>query len=82
MGLRDKLLGAILVLVAAAVLTYYTTWVFVVDSIQSDSEYAFIKAFFLPKHPWSILVPAAILVAALSGLAMLLLGSGTKKKTS
>ncbi|KAI5962769.1 dpm2 [Candida theae] len=56
----DKLLGFAMLLVAASVFTYYTTWVFVIPFVDEDS---FITSFFLPRD-YAIKLPLLLLLVA------------------
>ncbi|KAF7338263.1 Dolichol phosphate-mannose biosynthesis regulatory protein [Mycena venus] len=61
MGASDKLLGGAMLLTAAVVFTYYTTWAMLLPFFDSSSE---IHNFFPPRE-WAVRLPAMILLVGL-----------------
>ncbi|KAF7323013.1 Dolichol phosphate-mannose biosynthesis regulatory protein [Mycena chlorophos] len=66
MGTSDKLLGGSMLLAAAVVFTYYTTWAMLLPFFDPSSE---IHAFF-PSREWAVRIPAFLLVVGLSAIGM------------
>ncbi|KAJ7063345.1 dolichol phosphate-mannose biosynthesis regulatory [Mycena amicta] len=64
MGISDKLLGGSMLLAAAVVFTYYTTWAMLLPFFDSSSE---IHAYF-PSREWAVRLPAFILVLGISAI--------------
>ncbi|KAJ7449838.1 dolichol phosphate-mannose biosynthesis regulatory [Mycena latifolia] len=57
MGASDKLIGGTMLLAAAVVFTYYTTWAMLLPFFDASSE---IHGFF-PAREWAVRLPAYIL---------------------
>ncbi|KAF7304919.1 Dolichol phosphate-mannose biosynthesis regulatory protein [Mycena kentingensis (nom. inval.)] len=64
MGATDKLLGGSMLLAAAVVFTYYTTWAMLLPFFDSSSE---IHAYF-PSREWAVRLPAFLLVVGMSAI--------------
>ncbi|KAJ7774578.1 dolichol phosphate-mannose biosynthesis regulatory, partial [Mycena maculata] len=60
----DKLLGGSMLLAAAVVFTYYTTWAMLLPFFDASSE---IHHFF-PAREWAVRLPAFILVVGVSAI--------------
>ncbi|KAF8212194.1 dolichol phosphate-mannose biosynthesis regulatory [Mycena galopus ATCC 62051] len=65
MGASDKLLGGTMLLTAAVVFTYYTTWAMLLPFFDSSSE---IHNFFPPRE-WALRLPAGILFVGVVAIA-------------
>ncbi|KAJ6547607.1 dolichol phosphate-mannose biosynthesis regulatory [Mycena capillaripes] len=79
MGASDKLLGGTMLLTAAVVFTYYTTWAMLLPFFDSSSE---IHNFF-PAREWAVRLPATILfvgVTAIGGFVALTVIKENRKK--
>ncbi|KAJ8700119.1 Dolichol phosphate-mannose biosynthesis regulatory protein [Pleurotus ostreatus] len=68
MGTSDKALGGLMLLAAAFVFTYYTTWAILLPFLDSDSP---VHNFF-PAREWAVRIPAFLLVVGLSGIGFFL----------
>ncbi|KAJ6496719.1 dolichol phosphate-mannose biosynthesis regulatory [Mycena vitilis] len=64
MGASDKLLGGAMLLTAAVVFTYYTTWAMLLPFFDPSSD---IHNFF-PAREWAVRLPAFILVVGVSAI--------------
>ncbi|KAJ7172447.1 dolichol phosphate-mannose biosynthesis regulatory [Mycena filopes] len=64
MGVSDKLLGGAMLLGAAVVFTYYTTWAILLPFFDASSE---IHNFFPPRE-WAVRLPAFVLVVGVSAI--------------
>ncbi|KAJ7097902.1 dolichol phosphate-mannose biosynthesis regulatory protein-domain-containing protein [Mycena belliarum] len=63
-GASDKLLGGTMLLTAAVVFTYYTTWAMLLPFFEPSSE---IHNFF-PAREWAVRLPAITLVAGVAAI--------------
>ncbi|KAJ7109403.1 dolichol phosphate-mannose biosynthesis regulatory, partial [Mycena epipterygia] len=63
-GASDKLLGGTMLLAAAVVFTYYTTWAMLLPFFDSSSD---IHSFF-PAREWAVRLPAFILTAGVAAI--------------
>ncbi|KAL0946867.1 hypothetical protein HGRIS_013033 [Hohenbuehelia grisea] len=68
MTTTDKALGSALLLAAALVFTYYTTWAILLPFFDPSSP---IHDYF-PAREWAIRIPAFLLVVGLSGIGLFL----------
>lgn len=75
MGASDKSLGAVMLLVAGFVFTYYTTWAILLPFFDASSP---IHNYF-PAREWAIRLPAFVLVVGLSGIGFFV-GSTIRKE--
>ncbi|KAJ7940593.1 dolichol phosphate-mannose biosynthesis regulatory [Mycena leptocephala] len=66
MGASDKLLGGTMLLTAAVVFTYYTTWAMLLPFFDSSSE---IHNFF-PAREWAVRLPAFILAVGVFAIGL------------
>ncbi|KAJ7709878.1 dolichol phosphate-mannose biosynthesis regulatory [Mycena rosella] len=64
MGASDKLLGGTMLLAAAVIFTYYTTWAMLLPFFDSSSE---IHNFF-PAREWAVRLPAGILLVGVTAI--------------
>ncbi|KAJ7343442.1 dolichol phosphate-mannose biosynthesis regulatory [Mycena albidolilacea] len=64
MGASDKILGGAMLLTAAVVFTYYTTWAMLLPFFDSSSE---IHNFFPPRE-WAVRLPAFILLVGVTAI--------------
>lgn len=64
MGVSDKSLGGVMLLVAGLVFAYYTTWAILLPFFDASSP---IHNYF-PAREWAIRLPAFVLVLGLSGI--------------
>ncbi|KXS10872.1 hypothetical protein M427DRAFT_47658 [Gonapodya prolifera JEL478] len=62
--LEDKVVGAAIMALSAAVFVYYTLWVFVLPFVPADH---FLGSFFLDRI-WAIRIPVALLIVGLTGV--------------
>ncbi|KAI3407100.2 dpm2 [Candida oxycetoniae] len=62
----DKLIGIQMILVAALVFIYYTTWVFVLPFVDENS---FLNKYFLPRD-YAIKLPLLLLLIGGLGVSM------------
>ncbi|GLD95485.1 hypothetical protein PINS_up004162 [Pythium insidiosum] len=80
MGLSDKLVGSVLLLISVVVYVYYTAWVIVTPFV--DQHHPF-QRFFLP-YQYAIAIPAILLVLLFTGAAsfigMVMIRSKNAKK--
>ncbi|KAG5727982.1 hypothetical protein E4T56_gene19395 [Termitomyces sp. T112] len=66
MGASDKAVGVAMLLAAAVVFTYYTTWALLLPFFDSSSE---IHVFFPPRE-WAVRIPAFILIVGISAIGL------------
>ncbi|KAJ4469393.1 dolichol phosphate-mannose biosynthesis regulatory [Lentinula edodes] len=64
MGASDKMLGGIMLLTAALVFTYYTTWAILLPFFDSSSA---LHDYF-PAREWAIQLPLFVLIVGLSAI--------------
>ncbi|CAD6959046.1 unnamed protein product [Tilletia caries] len=64
MALSDRLVGGVMLLIAAFVFTYYSIWALITPFFPTDSP---IQAYF-PDRVWAVRGPALLLVAGLGGV--------------
>ncbi|KAL0581717.1 Dolichol phosphate-mannose biosynthesis regulatory protein [Marasmius crinis-equi] len=64
MGTSDKALGGAMLLAAAVVFVYYTTWAILLPFFDPSSE---IHGLFPPRE-WAIKLPAFLLVVGITGI--------------
>ncbi|KAG9049678.1 hypothetical protein FS837_009442 [Tulasnella sp. UAMH 9824] len=64
MGAADKVVGGGMLLIAATVFIYYTTWALITPFFPNDSP---IQDFF-PAREWAVRIPAFILVVGMSAV--------------
>ncbi|GMK56018.1 hypothetical protein CspeluHIS016_0210740 [Cutaneotrichosporon spelunceum] len=64
MATSDKALGAGMLLVAAAVFLYYTTWALLLPFVAADSV---LHTLFLPRE-WAVRGPALLLLLGVAGI--------------
>ncbi|KAF5377025.1 hypothetical protein D9757_007753 [Collybiopsis confluens] len=76
MGLSDKGLGGTMLLTAAVVFTYYTTWAILLPFFDTSSA---IHTYF-PAREWAIRLPLFILVVGLSGIGLFVGSTIMKEK--
>ncbi|ODN82264.1 hypothetical protein L202_02547 [Cryptococcus amylolentus CBS 6039] len=80
MAQSDKLLGGAMLLVAAFVFVYYTTWALFTPFLPSDSP---LQSLF-PARDWAIRLPLFVLLTGISVIGLffgkVLLGEARKKK--
>ncbi|TYJ53587.1 hypothetical protein B9479_005792 [Cryptococcus floricola] len=80
MAQSDKLLGGAMLLVAAFVFVYYTTWALFTPFLPSDSP---LQSLF-PAREWAIRLPLFVLLTGISVIGLffgkVLLGEARKKK--
>ncbi|KNE58384.1 hypothetical protein AMAG_03963 [Allomyces macrogynus ATCC 38327] len=62
---QDQAVGGLFLFIATAVWLYYTAWVFLLPFADADH---FLHALFLPRE-YAILIPTALLVVGVSGIA-------------
>ncbi|KAJ6596920.1 dolichol phosphate-mannose biosynthesis regulatory, partial [Mycena vulgaris] len=63
-GASDKFLGGTMLLAAAVVFTYYTTWAMLLPFFDASSE---IHNFF-PAREWAVRLPAGILLVGVTAI--------------
>ncbi|TFK42559.1 dolichol phosphate-mannose biosynthesis regulatory [Crucibulum laeve] len=66
MGVSDKALGGSMLLAAAVVFSYYTTWAIFLPFIDPSSQ---IYNYFPPRE-WAVRLPAVVLVVGLSAIGV------------
>ncbi|KAI8881026.1 hypothetical protein K501DRAFT_253885 [Backusella circina FSU 941] len=72
----DKIVGAGACAAALVIFIYYSTWSLVLPFLDDSNT---LKDFFLPWE-YSIYLPAAVLVAGVSGITAFFLNATSKKK--
>ncbi|PBK78203.1 hypothetical protein ARMSODRAFT_873888, partial [Armillaria solidipes] len=75
-GTSDKALGGAMLLAAAVVFTYYTTWAILLPFFDPASQ---IHDFF-PAREWAVRLPAFILVVGLSVIGFFIGSTVIKEK--
>ncbi|KAK7020580.1 dolichol phosphate-mannose biosynthesis regulatory protein [Favolaschia claudopus] len=75
-GAGDKLLGGTMLVTAAVVFTYYTTWAMLLPFFDSSSE---IHNFFPPRE-WAVRLPAIILLVGVSAIGAFVFNTIIKEK--
>ncbi|KAJ7235475.1 dolichol phosphate-mannose biosynthesis regulatory [Mycena haematopus] len=75
MGASDKLLGGTMLLTAAVVFTYYTTWAMLLPFFDLSSE---IHNFFPPRE-WAVRLPAAILLVGVGAIGAFVINTILKE---
>ncbi|KAJ8521620.1 hypothetical protein ONZ45_g1691 [Pleurotus djamor] len=68
MGASDKALGGLMLIAAAFVFVYYTTWAILLPFFPSDNP---IHSVF-PSREWAVRIPAFLLVVGLSAIGLFL----------
>ncbi|KAK0483677.1 dolichol phosphate-mannose biosynthesis regulatory [Armillaria novae-zelandiae] len=76
MGTSDKALGGAMLLAAAVVFTYYTTWAILLPFFDPSSQ---IHDYF-PAREWAVRLPAFILVVGLSVIGLFIGSTVIKEK--
>lgn len=80
MGAPDKALGAIMLLVAAFVFVYYTTWAIILPFFPADHP---LQSLF-PAREWAVRLPAFLLCAGLAAIGsfvgMVMVKEGRKQR--
>jgi len=80
MGALDRALGAVMLLVAAFVFMYYTTWAIILPFFPADHPLQ--SAF--PAREWAVRLPAFLLCAGLASIgsfvAMVMVKEGRKQR--
>ncbi|CEL51639.1 Dolichol phosphate-mannose biosynthesis regulatory protein OS=Dictyostelium discoideum GN=dpm2-1 PE=3 SV=1 [Rhizoctonia solani AG-1 IB] len=80
MGTPDKALGAVMLLVAAFVFVYYTTWAILLPLFPADHT---LQSLFPPRE-WAVRLPAFILCVGLTAIgsfiAMVMVKEGRKQR--
>jgi len=71
----DKFLGGTMLLAAAVVFSYYTTWAMLLPFFDSSSE---IHNFF-PAREWAVRLPAIILVVGVAAIATFVVSTMIKE---
>jgi len=64
MGASDKALGGLMLLSAAIVFIYYTTWAILLPFFEPSSA---VNSYF-PAREWAIILPLSILLIGLAGI--------------
>ncbi|KAI9571520.1 dolichol phosphate-mannose biosynthesis regulatory [Boletus coccyginus] len=77
MAVSDKALGGSMLLVAAFVFVYYTTWTLLLPFFDTSSP---IHSYF-PAREWAVRLPAFLLVVGLSGIGWFVGSTIMKEKT-
>jgi dolichyl-phosphate mannosyltransferase polypeptide 2 regulatory subunit len=77
MAVSDKALGSSMLLVAAFVFVYYTTWAILLPFFDTSSP---LHDYF-PAREWAVRLPAFLLVVGLSGIGWFIGSTIMKEKT-
>ncbi|CAO1616046.1 unnamed protein product [Parajaminaea phylloscopi] len=64
MALSDRIVGGLMLLVAASVFSYYTIWAFITPFVPAGSA---LHSLFPPRE-WAVRLPALLLVLGLGGI--------------
>ncbi|KAJ4487922.1 dolichol phosphate-mannose biosynthesis regulatory [Lentinula aciculospora] len=76
MGASDKALGGIMLLTAAVVFTYYTTWAILLPFFDSAND---IHSYF-PAREWAIRLPLFVLIVGLTAIGFFVGSTVMKEK--